>query len=208
MSGTGIAGVMLAGGMARRMGGRDKPLMTLAGKPLLDHVIARFEPQVDCLVINANGHADRFAQYGLPVVPDTVAGFAGPLAGVLAGMEWAREHRPDCMLVATVATDTPFFPKDLVARLREALEAGADIACARSGGRRHPVFGLWPTALANDLRASLVEDGVRKVDAWTAKYRVAEVEFYDVPYDPFFNANHPEDLHRAEGMLLIGAGSR
>jgi molybdopterin-guanine dinucleotide biosynthesis protein A len=117
-------------------------------------------------------------------------------------MEWTRANRPDCPLVATFAADTPFFPRDLVANLLEVLDAGADIACARSGGRNHPVFGLWPTALANDLRGSLVEDGVRKVDVFTGKYRLRAVEFPDRPFDPFFNVNRPEDLARAEEILL------
>lgn len=201
MSGTRVVGVLLAGGLARRMGGGDKPLMMLGGKPLIDHVIARAKSQVDRLILNANGNPARFAPYDLPVVPDSVAGFAGPLAGVLAGMEWTRENRPECPLIATFAADTPFFPRDLVARLLGVLDAGADIACAQSGGRNHPVFGLWPTALANDLRASLVDDGVRKIDAWTAKYRIAPVMFADEPHDPFFNVNRPEDLARAEDIL-------
>jgi molybdenum cofactor guanylyltransferase len=202
MNGTGVVGVLLAGGLARRMGGGDKPLMTLGDKPLLDRIIERARPQVDALIINANGNPARFAPYGLPVVADPVAGFAGPLAGVLAGMEWTRANRPDCLLTATFAADTPFFPRDVVANLLEVLEAGADIACAHSGGRNHPVFGLWPTALANDLRASLVEDGVRKVDVFTGKYRLRAVEFADHPFDPFFNVNRPEDLARAEEILL------
>jgi molybdopterin-guanine dinucleotide biosynthesis protein A len=202
MNATGVVGVLLAGGLARRMGGGDKPLMTLGGKRLLDRIIERARPQVDALIINANGNPARFAPYGLPVVADPVAGFAGPLAGVLAGMEWTRANRPDCLLIATFAADTPFFPRDVVANLLEVLDAGADIACAHSGGRDHPVFGLWPTALANDLRASLVEDGVRKVDVFTGRYRLRAVEFPDHPFDPFFNVNRPEDLARAEEILL------
>jgi molybdopterin-guanine dinucleotide biosynthesis protein A len=202
MTATGVVGVLLAGGLARRMGGGDKPLMRLGGKPLLDRIIERARPQVDALIINANGNPARFAPYGLPVVSDPVAGFAGPLAGVLAGMEWTRANRPDCLLIATFAADTPFFPRDVVANLLDVLDAGADIACAHSGGRNHPVFGLWPTALANDLRASLVEDGVRKVDVFTGKYRLRAVEFADHPFDPFFNVNRPEDLARAEEILL------
>lgn len=198
---TGVVGVLLAGGLARRMGGGDKPLMTLGGKPLLDRIIERARPQVDHLIINANGNPARFDRYGLPVVADPVAGFAGPLAGVLAGMEWTRANRPGCLLIATFAADTPFFPHDLVVALKETLDAGADIACARSGERDHPVFGLWPTALANDLRGSLVDDGVRKVDVFTARYRLRSVAFDDQPHDPFFNVNRPGDLARAEEML-------
>jgi len=198
---TGVVGVLLAGGLARRMGGGDKPLMTLGGRPLLDRIIERARPQVDHLIINANGNPARFDRYGLPVVADPVAGFAGPLAGVLAGMEWTRANRPGCLLIATFAADTPFFPHDLVVALKETLDAGADIACARSGERDHPVFGLWPTALANDLRGSLVDDGVRKVDVFTARYRLRSVAFDDQPHDPFFNVNRPGDLARAEEML-------
>jgi molybdopterin-guanine dinucleotide biosynthesis protein A len=197
-----IVGLLLAGGQARRMGGGDKPLRLVGGRPILDHVIERFAPQVECLVLNANGDPARFARYGLPVVADSVAGFAGPLAGILAGLDWAAEHRADCPLVASVATDAPFLPRDLVARLRRGLEeAGADLACAASGGREHPVIGLWPVRLRDDLRRALVEEDTRKVDIWTGRYRVAVVPFPDTPVDPFFNANRPEDLDRAEALM-------
>lgn len=195
-------GLLLAGGQSRRMGGGDKALRELAGVPLLGHVIARLRPQVEALVLNANGDPARFASFGLPVVADGVPGFAGPLAGVLAGLDWAAAHRPDCPHVLSVATDTPFLPRDLAARLTAALtEAGADLACAASGGHAHPVFGLWPVRLREDLRRAVVEEGIRKVDQWTARYRLVAVAFSDVPIDPFFNANRPEDLDAAAALL-------
>lgn len=200
----GVLGVLLAGGQARRMGGGDKCLRPLGGRPLLEHVSERARPQVAALLLNANGDPRRFAAFGLPVTGDVVEGFAGPLAGVLTGMEWARAHRPDLPWIATIATDTPFFPPDLVHRMRAALEQhGADLACAASSGRTHPVFGLWPVRLAGDLRRAMTEDGTRKVDVWTARYRLAEVEFPSEPFDPFFNTNRPEDLAEAEQLLAL-----
>jgi molybdopterin-guanine dinucleotide biosynthesis protein A len=197
-----VAGVLLAGGLARRMGGGDKALMEIGGETILARVIARTRPQVDALVLNANGDPARFGEFGLPVVADVVEGFAGPLAGVLTGMIWAREHAPGSRWLASFATDAPFLPGDLVARLLAAVEReGAQMACAESAGRRHPVFGLWPIALADDLRAALVDQDMRKIDAWTARYRLAVAEFAADPVDPFFNANRPEDLARAEELL-------
>jgi molybdenum cofactor guanylyltransferase len=197
-----VVGVLLAGGLARRMGGGDKCLRRLGDRPILAHVIERARPQVAALVLNANGDPARFAAFGLPVAADVVEGFAGPLAGVLTGMDWARANRPDCPWVATVATDTPFFPTDLVARMLAAVaRAGADLACAASGGRTHPVFGLWPVRLAGELRAAMVDEGIRKVDVWTARHRLVEVDFPTEPIDPFFNTNRPEDLAEAERLL-------
>jgi molybdopterin-guanine dinucleotide biosynthesis protein A len=199
-------GVLLAGGLARRMGGGDKALLRLGGEPILAHAIARLGPQVETMVINANGDPDRFAQFPLPVVADTVEGFAGPLAGVLAGFDWTLAHAPRAQWIVTVASDTPFFPADLVARLEQAVaDAGADLACAASGGRHHPVFGLWPVRLRDDLAAAMTQEDIRKVDEWTARYRLAVAEFSDRPFDPFFNANRPEDLARAETLLAQGA---
>jgi molybdenum cofactor guanylyltransferase len=204
----GIVGVMLAGGLARRMGGGDKPLRRIAGRPLLDHVIERLRPQVSGLVLNANGDPDRFSAYGLPVVADSIPDYAGPLAGVLAGLDWAAAHRPDCKLVASAATDAPFLPADLVARLAEALrQEGADLACAASGGQAHPVIGLWPVRLREELRHALVDEGIRKVDVWTVRYRLATVAFSDRPFDPFFNANRPEDLDRAAALIEAATGT-
>jgi len=197
-----VVGVLLAGGQSRRMGGGDKTLRVLDGVSLLERVIARLQPQVDALVLNANGDPARFAEFALPVVADSVPDFAGPLAGVLAGLDWAAVHRPDCAFIASVATDAPFLPVDLVARLTAAHKAAeADLACAASAGRAHPVFGLWPLRLREDLRRAIVDDRIRKVDEWTARHRLVTVPFADRPIDPFFNANRPEDLEAAAELL-------
>ena len=197
-----IVGVLLAGGQARRMGGGDKCLRPLAGKPILAHVIERIAPQVDSLVLNANGNPARFAAFGLPVLPDVVGDFAGPLAGVLTGMTWVAASRPDCPWIVTIATDTPFLPADLVATMMAARHReDAELACAVSNGRTHPVFGLWPVTLAGALRRAMVEEDIRKVDRFTARYRLAEAAFPTAPFDPFFNTNRPEDLEEAERLL-------
>lgn len=208
----GPLGVILAGGLATRMGGGDKGLLEIAGAPLLRRVIDRLAPQVGSLALNANGDPARFARYGLPVLPDTVAGFPGPLAGVLAGLDWAAAQGAES--IVTVAADTPFFPRDLVARLLLAAEAAplplalactprAGGAALKSGGGRpidrHPTFGLWPVALRGDLRAAL-EGGLRKVVAWTDGHGAGEALFPADPLDPFFNVNTPEDLARAEHL--------
>jgi molybdenum cofactor guanylyltransferase len=205
-----IVGLLLAGGQSRRMGGGDKALLPLAGRTLLDHVIDRVRPQVATLVLNANGEPSRFARFGLPVVPDSIADFAGPLAGILAGLDWAAANRPDCDVVVSVATDAPFLPADLVARLVEGMNnAGAELACAASRGQAHPVIGLWPVHLREALREAVVAQGIRKVDRWTARYRLATVPFPDETpgVDPFFNANRPEDLERA-AALASGTAAR
>ncbi|MCP1335007.1 molybdenum cofactor guanylyltransferase MobA [Futiania mangrovi] len=197
-----VVGVLLAGGLARRMGGGDKPLKEIGGKSILEHVIGRARPQVRALVLNANGPAERFAHFGLPVAADVVEGFAGPLAGILTGLEWAGANVPEATHVASFATDTPFLPHDLVARMAAEMErAGARLACAASGGRTHPVFGLWPVDLADDLARAMREEEVRKVDLFTARYPLAEVAFASEPVDPFFNANRPDDLTEAERLL-------
>jgi molybdopterin-guanine dinucleotide biosynthesis protein A len=197
-----ILGLLLAGGLSRRMGGGDKALRLLGQKTLLDHVIDRMRPQVAQLVLNANGDPARFARFGLPVVADSVAGFAGPLAGVLAGLDWAAANRPDCADIVSVATDAPFLPTDLVARLVAGrIAAGAELACAASGGQPHPVIGLWPVGLRDALREAVLVEGIRKVDQWTARYRLATVTFPEtLGVDPFFNANRPEDLDRAAAL--------
>ena len=202
MSDQKVAGVLLAGGQSRRMGGGDKCLRALGGRTILDHIITRARPQVLSLVLNANGDPARFADYQLPVTPDTVEGFAGPLAGVLAGLDWATAHAPDCVWLASFATDAPFLPEDLVARLLKAVQTeGADLACAMSDDRRHPVFGLWPLRLRETLRAAMLEEDIRKVDLWTGRYKLAVVPFEVDGVDPFFNANRPEDLEIAETWL-------
>ena len=192
--------MILAGGLARRMGGGDKPLRELGGRPLLAHAIERLAPQVDALAVNANGDPARFAAFGLPVIADSVAGFAGPLAGVLAGMDWAAARDPACRWLVSVAGDAPFFPRDLVVRLRA---AGATLACAVAGGRAHPVFGLWAVDLREDLRRALAVEGLRKVDSWTSRHGLVAVEFAIGAVDPFFNANRPEDLAEAERLLAL-----
>ena len=194
-------GVILAGGRATRMGGGDKCLIEIGGRTLLDHVIDRLAPQVDGLILNANGDPARFAAWSLPVVADTLPGFAGPLAGVLAGMEAAAAE--GASHIVTAAADTPFFPEDLAVRLGAAAAAEhVPLACAatpEAGGRllRHPTFGLWPTALAGDLRGAL-EGGLRKVVLWTDPHGCAVVPFPPGPPDPFFNVNTPEDRAEAE----------
>ncbi|HWK47233.1 MAG TPA: molybdenum cofactor guanylyltransferase MobA [Stellaceae bacterium] len=206
-----IVGVLLAGGLSRRMGGGDKSLRLLGGESLLDRIIRRAGGQVDALILNANGDPARFGARNLPVVADGVPGFPGPLAGVLAGMEWTAANRPEARWLASFATDAPFLPLDLVDRLRDvALRAGTPLACAASAGQVHPVFGLWSIDLRADLRRALVDEQLYKVDRWTARHGVVEVEFPTLPVDPFFNANRPEDLLEAERLLgaagCLGAG--
>ncbi|MBL8831892.1 MAG: molybdenum cofactor guanylyltransferase MobA [Rhodospirillales bacterium] len=199
---TDTAGVVLAGGQSTRMGGGDKCLRDLGGRPLLAHIVARARPQVSALVLNANGPPERFAAFGLPVVADTVEGYAGPLAGVLAGLDWAAANAPEAAWVASFASDAPFFPADLVARMHAAIAAeGAQLACAASGGQAHPVFGLWRVDLREALRDAMVREKIYKVDRWTARYRLATVEYPAVPDDPFFNANRPDDLDAARRQL-------
>lgn len=202
MEGEAIVGAVLAGGLSRRMGGGDKPLRLMGGRTILDHVLDRFAPQCDALVLNANGDPRRLEQYRLPVVADPVEGFAGPLAGILAALDWTATNRPDAPLVATVPGDCPFLPRDLVERLLAARRAeGTDIALAASAGRTHPVAGLWPVACREALRRALVAEDLRKVSAWTARHSVALAAWPTEPVDPFFNVNAPDDLTQA-GRLL------
>ncbi|MFV2093066.1 MAG: molybdenum cofactor guanylyltransferase MobA [Hyphomicrobiales bacterium] len=198
----GIVAVLLAGGLARRMGGGDKCLVPLAGRPMLAHVIERIAPQVERVLINANGDPARFSGFGLPVAADTVEGFAGPLAGVLAGLEWTVRNVPEATHMVSIATDTPFFPTDLVTRLVAGVQAGGmPLAVASSAGRTHPVFGLWPVSLLDNLTEAVTVEGLRKVDIWTARHGVAQVEFDTRAGDPFFNLNRPEDIAEAEIRL-------
>ncbi len=200
-----VAGVLLAGGRARRMGGGDKCLRALAGRPLLAHVIERAAPQVSRLLLNANADPARFAEFGLEVAADEIDGFQGPLAGILTAMHWAGRTVPAARWLASFPTDAPFLPRDLVARLKAAAEArDLPLACAASGGRSHPVIGLWRLDMAADLGRALGEEGLRKIDLWTARHGIAEVAWETAPHDPFFNANRPEDLTTAEA--LIGGG--
>lgn len=199
-----VLGIVLAGGLARRMGGGDKPLRRLGGRTILDRVIARLAPQCGGLVLNANGDPARFAMTGLTVVPDDVPDFAGPLAGILAALDWAASQRPDIALLASAPADSPFLPHDYVARLLAAREAaGTPLACAASGGRTHPVAGLWPVALRDDLRRALVGEGMRKIDRWTARHGVALADWPAAPIDPFYNVNAPEDLAEAERLIAV-----
>ncbi len=194
-------GVVLAGGLARRMGGGDKAHLRIGGATILERVIARLAPQCSRLILNANGDPARFAASGLAVVADSVPDYAGPLAGILAGLDWAVDHAPDLAWVVSVPGDCPFLPRDLVPRLHRArIEAGAQLASARSGERRHPVVALWPPALRADLRRALMSEGARKVDEWTARYAVGIAAWPAAPIDPFFNVNTPDELAKAEAL--------
>jgi molybdopterin-guanine dinucleotide biosynthesis protein A len=204
---TEILGVLLAGGLARRMGGGDKPMRTIRGRTILERVIARLKPQCDGLVLNANGDPARFATFGLPVIADGVADFPGPLAGILAALDWAATHRPDVSLVLSAAGDCPFLPRDLVLRLHAALTAeNAELAVAASDGQSHPVIGLWSVSLREQLRHALVVEDVRKIDRWTARYRLATVTWPTTPLDPFFNANTMDDIAEAERLAALDGG--
>lgn len=197
-----VVGVLLAGGLARRMGGGDKCLQQLGDRPLLAYAIDTASPQVGPLIVNAAGDPARFEDFNLPVVADVIDGFAGPLAGVLTGMEWARANAPNTEWIVTFPTDAPFFPDDLVGRLLGAVEeVGADMACAQSNDRTHPVFALWPVRLAGELRKAMEEEEMRKIDRWTARYNIVHVNWTTDPFDPFFNINRPEDLEQAEALI-------
>ena len=193
-------GLVLAGGLARRMGGGDKIMLTIGGTKILDRVLERVRPQCTKLILNANGDPARFAATGLAVVHDETQDFSGPLAGILAGLGWAAANMPDIAYVASVPGDCPFLPRDLVTRLHAAREAeGRPLACAQSGDWRHPVVGLWPLALRDDLRRALNE-GLRKIEVWTARHGVALATWPDKPVDPFFNVNTPQDAAAAESI--------
>src|SRR6516165_5790882 len=191
-------GLVLAGGLARRMGGGDKALIKVGGVAILDRVLERLRGACQTIVLNANGDPARFARYGLAVVADSIPDFAGPLAGILAGLDWAAAHSPGTEWLASVPGDCPFLPRDLVARLHAArAAAAAPLACAQSGDWRHPVVGLWPVALRADLRHALVHDGLHKIEVWTARHGVAIADWPAAPVDPFFNVNTPGDAAEA-----------
>jgi len=202
-------GVILAGGQSRRMGGGDKALLDLGGQPLMARVIDRLRPQVGALAINANGDPARYGGFALPVIGDSIAGFPGPLAGVLAGLDWAAGQ--GATHIVTAAADTPFFPADLVATLlaEQARQGTAVILAAtldraaKHGLRRHPTFGLWPVALGDELRAALAK-GVRKVVQWTDAVGCGNALIAADPFDPFFNINTPEDRAHAEALVAKG----
>ncbi|MBB6411210.1 molybdenum cofactor guanylyltransferase MobA [Mesorhizobium sangaii] len=201
-----VAGIILAGGQSRRMGGGDKSLLPLGGGRVLDQVVLRFGPQIEPLVLSANGDPSRFSRFGLPVLADTVMGFAGPLAGILTGLEWAAA-KTACKAIVTAAGDTPFLPLDLVERLAAATDQRpGSIAVACSAGKRHPTFALWPTDCRDALRHFLVDEDIRRVSAFIERHEFVEVEFPDPqsagqPVDPFFNINVPDDLVQAERLL-------
>ncbi|MGH1419679.1 MAG: molybdenum cofactor guanylyltransferase MobA [Hyphomicrobiaceae bacterium] len=204
-----IVGILLAGGQSRRMGGGDKGLIDIAGKPMLQHIADRLACQVGQLAINANGPAGRFANFNLPVFPDTLPDNPGPLAGVLAGLRWAGMHAPSASHILTAPTDTPLLPIDLAERLQSTLVENGEntIALAKSDGGRQPVIGLWPVVLADDLEAALL-DGVRKVLAWTDRHGTAFAHFPNIEVgganvDPFFNANTPEELEDARRIVKV-----
>jgi molybdopterin-guanine dinucleotide biosynthesis protein A len=194
-------GLVLAGGLARRMGGGDKALIRIGGVTILDRVLGCLAPQCSRVIINANGDPARFAETGLSVVADNIPDFAGPLAGILAGLDWAAANSPDIEWLASVPGDCPFLPRNLVAGLHEArIAAGTPLACARSGEWRHPVVAVWPVKLREDLRHALVEDGLRKIELWTARHGIGIADWPDVPIDPFFNVNTPQDAARADAL--------
>ena len=194
------AAILLAGGQARRMGGGDKNLMMLAGKPVLRHVLDRVDFADRPLMINANGDPARYAAFGLPVCADVIDGYAGPLAGILTGLEWVAANHSDCSHMVSLATDAPFLPVNLIAVLESAIGDGAEIAQAMSLHRRHPVFAIWPVAIAGALRDAVIDEGVRKIDDFTARYHCVTVEFAGTP-DPFMNLNRPDDFDLATQIL-------
>ncbi len=198
-------GVILAGGLGKRMGGGDKPLVTLSGKPMLNRVIERLRPQVEQIVLNANGDPARFDAYDLPVIADTIDGFAGPLAGLLAGMRWVQTNAPDVRFLVTVAADTPFIPPNLVQQLADCGGDAADtVALAASPAGTHPVIGRWPVALADDLETFMTSGEHAKILIFADRYIRLNVPFDDIALpngetiDPFFNVNTPEDAVEAE----------
>ena len=199
--------LLLAGGQSRRMGGGDKNLMLLGGQPILTHVLARVTYEFDSgdvavppMMLNANGDPSRYGAYDLPIVRDVIDGYAGPLAGILTGLEWMRDNHPECTHLISFATDAPFIPVDLSRRLMAAVVSGAEMAQAASKGRRHPVFAIWPIELASKLRQAVITDGIRKIDDFTTLFNCAIVDFDNSP-DPFMNLNRPEDFDEAAKRL-------
>ena len=203
--------VILAGGLGRRLGGGDKPLRKLAGRTLAEHARDRLAPQTETLGLNANGDAARFAFLQLPVIPDVMTGFPGPLAGILTAMRWVQARRPGVSWLVSAPADTPFLPGDLVARLfSEQSRTGAEIAVANSYGRDHPVVALWPIAIAASLQAHLEAGDDRRVGSWLHRFRTVSVTFAaERPegVDPFFNVNTPQDLEAAEAYLAAREAS-
>jgi molybdopterin-guanine dinucleotide biosynthesis protein A len=195
-------GVILAGGLSRRMDGGDKPLLRLGAHTLLEHVAGRLAPQCEGLILNANGDPSRFRSAGIPVVPDSISGHPGPLAGILAGLEWAAARCPETEWAVSVPGDTPFIPSDLVRRLHEARrEAGLPLACAASGATIHYAVGLWPIDLRHELHRAIAEQNMRRLGDWMKLHGCAEAAWTADPFDPFFNINTPEELAQADGLL-------
>ena len=195
-------GAILTGGRATRLGGGDKGLLTVGGRTIIERVAGVFRPHCRLVILNANGDPARFAAFRLPVVADSVPDQAGPLAGILAAMDWAAAQSPPAEQVFTAPGDTPFLPSDLVPRLAAARRtAGSAVVCARSGAR-HPVVALWATALRDDLRHALAQEGVRKVGTFLDRHAVAYADWPFEPLDPFFNVNTPDDLARANELAL------
>jgi molybdenum cofactor guanylyltransferase len=204
-----IPGVILAGGLARRMGGGDKPMRAIGGRTLLDRVIDRLAPQCEGLIVNANGDPARFASFKLPIVPDAVEDYAGPLAGILAGFDWMTANRPEARWMLSAAGDCPFLPRDLTTRLHHAVIAqNTPLGIASSDGQTHPTIGLWNISLRDDLHHALVEENCRAVHRWIARHQIATVDWPASPVDPFFNANTPEDLSEAERLAAIEDAAR
>jgi molybdopterin-guanine dinucleotide biosynthesis protein A len=200
-------GAILAGGLARRLGGGDKALRKVGGRTVLSRLVDRLTPQATRLVLNANDEPRRFDGVGLPVVADSLPDYPGPLAGVLAALEWAALSAPGIQWVVTVPGDAPFIPRDLVSRLHvERHRDGAILACAGSGGRTHPVVALWPVSISEELRRAVAEDGVRKVGAFNQRYSCSVVQWGTEPVDPFFNVNTPEDLIEADRLVAVRPG--
>jgi molybdopterin-guanine dinucleotide biosynthesis protein A len=198
-------GLVLAGGLARRMGGGDKARIKIGKSAIIDRVLATLSGQCVDIIINANGDPARFEDTGCVVVADSVPDFAGPLAGILAGLDWLAEQNNGVEWLLSVPGDCPFLPDDLTERLHEArrkLGTGVPLACARSGEWRHPVVGLWPLALRGSLRQALFEEGLHKIEVWTARHGVAIADWPDQPVDPFFNVNTPEDAERATRIAM------
>ncbi len=200
-------GVILAGGLARRLGGGDKALRLVGGRTVLARLIERMTPQVTRLILNANDDPRRFEAAGLPVVADSLPGHPGPLAGVLAALEWAASSEPATGWVVTVPGDAPFLPHDLVTRLHaDRSRSEATFACAASNGWTHPVVGLWPVSVREELRRAVAVEGVRKIDAFTGRQPSTAVEWPATPVDPFLNVNTPQDLAEAERLVTAHPG--
>ena len=201
-----VVGVLLAGGLARRMGHGEKPLKMLGNRFIIDWVLERATPQVDQLILNVNSNSELFSRFNLPLISDTIEGHLGPLAGILTGLQWTRCNVPDADWVASFATDAPFFPKDMIQKFLDATkDEEVEIVCACSRGRSHPVFALWSTSLMEDLEHAITENEIRKIDKWTENHNICYIDFdgFDSRIDPFLNINYPEDLIQAEQLLSL-----